>query len=322
MKRRTTPLVLGAVAVAIVALVAVGIAIRPTSQPPKVSAPAPACPPLPVAATTAISTGGTWQGAGACFSGNIDITQANTNLSGFTLDDYVSTAPIKPIIEVENTSNVTLSDITVNGANTGGGYHQALVGGAGFDVRSVAGLTLTNDSTNDTYGDGLTLFFSDQNHRQPDTNVTVNGLTITSAGRQGITPGDVAGTGNTFTNVDIVSSADDSIDFESDLKNVGDGTLTFTNLQSQKLINIIEPYAELTFANASAGRMVMGGNAADTVSYSGSFTCTRRAPIGACVLVTGGTLDLNATFSRIPGTNTPTTPYTLAKLPGVIVGAP
>jgi hypothetical protein len=68
--------------------------------------------------------------------------------------------------------------------------------------------------------------------------------------------------------------------------------------------------------------MVMGGNAADTVSYSGSFTCTRRAPIGACVLVTGGTLDLNATFSRIPGTNTPTTPYTLAKLPGVIVGAP
>jgi hypothetical protein len=293
----------------------IGYEIHSTSAPLPKNAAVLQCQPDPAAAIAATPAGGTWTGTGCYDTAGILIDHPMT-LDGGTFYDSVNTAPIKPIIRVEDTSDVTVENVSLNGVNPSG-YHAALVGEAGIDAISVSGITISNVQTNSTYGDGLTLFFSDKG-RAPDTNVVVNGLTVTNAGRQGITPADV--TNGTFTNVHVVSSADDSIDMESDLKGIRDGTLTFANFTAPKLINIIEGVTSVTFTNSSAGSLIVAGGVGATVNYQGQFVCQRRAKIHACVYVTNGVLNLNATFSYLSGKNTPTEPFTLVKLPGVIVG--
>jgi hypothetical protein len=209
--------------------------------------------------------------------------------------------------------------VTLDGSNRKGGYHPKLVNQAGIDLRSVQGVTIDNVSTDQTQGDRLTFGWdSEPQHGGPDTNVVVDGLTVTAAGRQGITPADISK--GTFSNIDIVSTADDGLDFESDVASIGDGALTFDDVTT-KTINIIETVHSVTFTNTSTrGRFIDQGGVRSVVYYSGSFLCQRAAPVPACVIVKGGTLNLAAgtRFARVPGKTKPTEPYTATQGSGVI----
>ena len=87
---------------------------------------------------------------------------------------------------------------------------------------------ITNVTTDHTFGDGLELW-TDQRpgYGYPVTDLTVNGLTVRHAGRQGITFGDVSGA--TLTDVAVLQAADSGIDFESDLPLLGSGNVTIAN---------------------------------------------------------------------------------------------
>ena len=187
---------------------------------------------------------------GACYLVNegIRITHPIVLFGGELKDDGSVVPPrqpgkeapsLHPIILIKDTSGVTIDDMSLVGANPGGGYHAALVGQSGIDVRSSSEVTINDVTTLDTYGDGLTLFLASGAGTGPDKNVSVNGLTVTRAGRQGITPAYVYGA--TFSNVDIVSAADNGWDFESDLPNVGTGDITITHSTWSDGVNMIEP---------------------------------------------------------------------------------
>jgi hypothetical protein len=277
--------------------------------------PAATCHADPAAAIKATPDGGTWTGAGCYVTTGIVVSHPVT-INGGTFDD---TAPgvvgqsLKPIIKVLDTSGVTIENVTLNGsAPANVGLHGKWVGQAGIDVRSSSDVTLTNDATNNTYGDGLTLFY--QSRQGPDSNIVVDGYTVTNAGRVGITPADV--TSGSFDNIDVVSAATSGIDLEADVKGLGDGTLTFDHVVTAEGIHIVEPITSATFTDTTmSGDFLLTHPGA--VSYQGSITCNRRSPV-ACVTVKAGTLALDATFAYLPGTNTPTTPFMRAIPPGVI----
>ena len=156
---------------------------------------------------------------------------------------------LHPVILVKQTSDVTIEDVNLVGANAGGGYHPTLVGQSGIDVRSSSDVTISDVTTLDTYGDGLVLANAAGGGK--DDGITVDGLTITRAGRQGVTPAFVSGA--TFSHVDIVSEADSAWDFESDLPNMGTGNITITDSTWKGRINVNEPLTgPLTFDHDSS----------------------------------------------------------------------
>ena len=204
---------------------------------------------------------------------------------GGTFKDDANTVPprvpgkeapsLHPIILVKLTSDVTIEDVHLVGANAVGGYHATLVGQSGIDVRSASDVTVSDVTTLNTYGDGLILGNAADGGK--DRNITVDGLTITRAGRQGITPDFVAGA--TFSHVAIVSEADSAWDFESDLPNMGTGDITISDSTWKGRINVNEPLTgPLTF---------------DHDSSSGSFLLD-DAKIPQLVVVTNSTMLLPA----------------------------
>jgi hypothetical protein len=175
---------------------------------------------------------------------------------------------LHPIILIKETSGVTIADVDLVGANPTGDYHPALVGQSGIDVRSSSNITIDNVTTLDTYGDGLTLFLA-AGHGA-DKNITVDGLTITRAGRQGITPAFVSGA--TFTHVDIVSTADAAWDFESDVHVVGTGGITISDSTWKGRVNVIESLTgPLAFErDSSSGSFLLDENSDQPVTVDHS----------------------------------------------------
>ncbi len=90
---------------------------------------------------------------------------------------------LHPIILIKETSDVTIDGVDLVGANPTGKYHPALVGQSGVDIRSSSDVTVRDVTTLDTFGDGMTVFVA--SGKGKDRNITVDGLTITRAGRQG-----------------------------------------------------------------------------------------------------------------------------------------
>ena len=293
-------------------LVAAGVTIGVIASQPA------SCSSDPAGQIAKLKAGQTFHGTGCYDTAGILIATSGVTIDGGTFDDTATTAPLKPVIKIETATDVTVENVALTGTNTTGTYHGKLVGQSGIDVRSSTDVNLSNVTTDDTFGDGLTIYKKAGDGISSD--VTVDGYTITDAGRQGVTP--ILNSGK-FTNVDVVSAADSAVDIESDSKGVGPSNLTFTNLTAPGGINVVSPVGGyLTFLNTSLiGRFTQKAPA--TTAYQGSFTCERRAP-GACVTVTAGTLaiDPSTTFARLPGKPAPTEPYTLAVPPGVITGAP
>jgi hypothetical protein len=182
----------------------------------------------PSSAIAALPPGAVFDGNGACFTlrNGLEITTPDVTVENATFNDRLrgerSDGGVKPIVQIKDSAGVTLSNLVLNGRNFTGRFHANLVGQEGVQVLSSASVSLTNITTNYTFGDGLTLGF--QPGHPASTNITVNGYTVNHAGRQGITL--AYAVNSTLNDVTVNASADAGWDFESDLTGVGSGNLT------------------------------------------------------------------------------------------------
>ncbi|MGH9080268.1 MAG: hypothetical protein ACRDYE_09400 [Acidimicrobiales bacterium] len=162
---------------------------------------------------------------------------------------------VKPIIRIEDTSNVTIENVVLAGANGGGGFHRHLVGQAGLDLRSSSNVSILNVSVVNTFGDGLTAFANFPIDKSPTSDLVVNGLNITNAGRQAITMAFV--TDSILNNVTVNSASGSGWDFESDLPGIGSGNIIVSNSRSTKGVRFVEALrGPIMFDNCQCQRHV------------------------------------------------------------------
>ncbi len=249
----------------------------------------------------------------ACYEvpDGIVLTKPITIVGGTFYDPSTSrpTGPgwdgMKPIILVKEADDVTLTGVSVLGANAIGGFHHLLVGEAGFKVESSDHVTLTDDSALDTWGDGLELVANFGGHDPlPVTGLTVNGFTTTRAGRQGVTLAEVSD--SSLNDVNVVSPADAGFDFESDLPGEGSSNVSITNCADDKGFNMVEYFAGPVTISGCTGfhHVTLRGSAADApISFvGGTLTCKRDDP-QPCIDQDGGSLDFtDVAIDRMAGT--------------------
>ncbi len=265
----------------------------------------------------------------ACYQVDEGVTISHPLIvNGGTWEDMTDTGtgphqPYRPIIEVREGNDVTLENLTVQGANTTHGFKSGRVGEAGIKILSSSHVTITNVRAYNTFGDGLEMVADFGRKwelggpvKTPDSDITVNGFISFLSGRCGMTPAEVID--STFTNVLLDKSATRSIDLESDLRGQGAGWLLFNNVIATRGINMVE-YLDgpISFLHtAMAGRFFLTESQGQPVTYTdGSFLCERRAP-GGCVTVKVGALELSGTtLSYRPG-NQPVTEVGLLAFPG------
>lgn len=240
----------------------------------------------PAAAIAALPAGATFYGSGCYTTLGIELTKPIT-INGGTYNDPVTlgaSAPVHAVFTVSKTNNVTVENVTINGQNAGGDYHGSpMVGEEGIRVISSSGIRLTNITTNDTFGDGLMLGFAPR--QPPNTNIAVNGYTITNAGRQGVTVDYVNGA--QLDGVTVNSSADAGIDFESD-GSPSSGNVTFN------------------YANVHHGGVWLQEPLSGPVAFNQSNISTHvvergaAAASGQSVTFTGGSLTINRMIHGTP----------------------
>ena len=173
---------------------------------------------------------------------------------------------MKPIFRIDETSGITLKNMTVHGLNQDGAFISRLVGEAGIETRSAVGVTIDNVATNDTCGDGLELG-TDTSVKQikgtPSAFISVNGFSSTNAGRDGITAGTLVY--SILQNITLVHSGTDAVDFESDLPGAGSENLIFTNVALSGIFDMGEalngPITFNTMNWTGPGRVHVGAEA-------------------------------------------------------------
>ncbi len=255
--------------------------------------------------------------AGACYQVDegLEITHPLT-LNGGTFEDDSSLTTVglshfRPIIEIDDTSQVTIKHVSLEGGNLNGRYHPDLVNEAGIKVVSSSNVTLDDVTVANTFGDGLELV-ADLGHDiyTPDTDLTVNGYTTTNAGRQGITLAEVRYA--VLTNINIVHPDFDGFDFESDIQGLGAGNVAISDCTYDHGINIVEPLkGPLSVTDCSGTLAAYLMTSGQTITFSGgSLECAVVAPI-ACIHEFGGTVILShMAITRDPhrAWEVPTTP--------------
>ena len=276
--------------------------------------PSPAtCQSDPSATIAALPSGGTFHGSG-CYNVpyGIKITQPVTIDGGSYIDSTVIPGPapgqpagggLQAIFMVRDTHDVTIQNVHITGSNATGGYHAKLVNQAGIDVLSSDHVTIANVTTLNTYGDGLEFWSTVR--KVPATNVTVSNVTITQAGRQGITTAFLSNA--TFTNVNVVSQADRGIDAESDLPGIGMGNVVFNNVTARgvSLVNFLTGPVTFNDSNIGGGIWMSSGNiGAFPVTYNrGTFTMRpsyHGLPPAGIYMPLGGNLTFNGTTITRP----------------------
>lgn len=270
-----------------------------------------------------IAAGGVWDGGGHCYivrDGLTITTPVVVKNATFVTPELrpPSDGHVRPIIRISDTSDVALSDLTLVGANTAGAFHADMVGEAGIDILSSDRVAISDVLTWDTFGDGLTLGF--QPGHGPSRDLTVNGLSIGNAGREGVTMGYVEGA--SLTGVDVLSSAHSAWDFESDLPFVGSGDVVVTDAVGGGGVRMIEWLSgPVTFNTPDlTGGVSLIDEAAQSgqsVSFNGGALLVRDTfhgipPAGIWVKGPGNLQFTDATIGRRPSAQTPTGPAWLA----------
>ncbi|HEY7947760.1 MAG TPA: right-handed parallel beta-helix repeat-containing protein [Acidimicrobiales bacterium] len=186
-----------------------------------------------------LPAGSTWTPApGACFQVDSGLElrfPSDLTINGGTFRDDTTKAPRSrghgtqkghAAIEALGGTGLVLENITIVGAHKGFSYRPSLAFEGGIQLDGTADATISNVSVTHTFGDGINLEplrgGSDYRSRrivQPVEDLTVSGVTIKGAGRQGITAASVDGA--TITNVHISGVGFDAFDFESDQANEG-----------------------------------------------------------------------------------------------------
>jgi hypothetical protein len=284
------------------------------------------CKSDPSALISALPWGGTFHGHG-CYSvpNGIKITKPVTVDGGIYIDSNTTPPPfthhgqpqLNPIIDVVSAGHVTLENLVVQGTNADGSYHPDLVGQAGIKLESTRNTVITNVTTSHTFGDGLELWFDTRpGYGYPVTDLTVNGLTVWEAGRQGITFGNVSGA--TLNNVAVLQAADSGIDFESDLPHVGSGNVTIANSTicycgartSINSIDYLSGPVQLTNDTLAGHFVVENPQSANGFTMTGGSLALPRVspgtpPSGIFASRGAHIRFIEVKFSLLPGTNRP-----------------
>jgi hypothetical protein len=290
----------------------------PEVTPNASSAPAPVAPTTPSNCTgnaggqltsylASLPAGSTFYGSG-CYlvPDGITITRPIT-IDGGTYEDLATGATegpgqrsrVQPIIHIVDTQDVTIENVNLVGAHTDTSFHRNLVGQAGIDMLSSSQVAISNVAISDTYGDGLTFGF--QPRYPPNTNIQVNGLTISNAGRQGVTMAYV--TESTLNHVTVASATEESWDFESDIPNIGSGNITLNDpvwTQGFRVVESLSGPITVNNANGSKHITLMNDAAASgqSVTFNGGTVVLRTNDHGtppAGIYVTGGSMTFNGT---------------------------
>jgi hypothetical protein len=196
--------------------------------------------------------------SGACYlvdSGIVLDEPTGLTVYGGTFRDDSTSVPQAPhskghpVFTVLGGSAVTLEEMTIKGANTGG-YHARLAFAGGIELEGTADPTVRSVTVTDTFGDGITLAplrgGRDHNSGQilsPVTGATLEDLTIDRVGRQGITFASV--TGARVGDVVIRSPGIDTFDFEADQAGEGATNVTIDGCEASG--------GAIFFANGGAG---------------------------------------------------------------------
>jgi hypothetical protein len=150
-------------------------------------------------------------------------------------------ASYKPIILVRDTDKASISNLSVTGAGNGV-YNKTVVGEAGIKLETSDSDRIINVTTTNTPGDGLELVVDAPKHNVGVTRLFVDGLTVTGAGRHGVTLAEVgtppgyAGTPyaasyqSTLNYINVVSCGLWAINFQSDIFSQGSGNVTMNNV--------------------------------------------------------------------------------------------
>ncbi len=173
-----------------------------------------------------------------------------------TSSTTLTSANLQSVWYFEDGTDITLENLTVVGANTCACNYDNEAAGFQSGIRSdgTDGLTLTNVTVEDVYGDGLTL---DGGSAGPTTKASVDGLTISGVGRQGVTLSSVSN--STLANVTITNPAEDDFDAEADLASQGINGVTINGCT-------VSGTGRIFFANdGQGGGNVSGTNSADDV---------------------------------------------------------
>jgi hypothetical protein len=156
------------------------------------------------------------------------LLQGTTGLTidgnGSTLEQTASPTSPAPLVELWNDANLTIQNLTINGAYDGSNGGEGDEGDYGIQFEADSGVTLTNDAVNNIQGDFL--YFSPPyditTSDALSTGITITDSTFTYAGYHGLTVESVGCptlarcngltiSGDTFTNIGT-----DAMDFEYD----------------------------------------------------------------------------------------------------------
>jgi hypothetical protein len=257
--------------------------------------------------------------ATACYevTNGIVLNKPISIIGGTFYDPSTARPPVgglKPIILIQDTSNVTISGVSVLGANATGDFHDLLVGEAGVKLESARNVTLTGVTAKNTFGDGLELV-ADLSHRisTPVSGLTVDGYTTVDAGRQGVTIAEVSGA--TLNHVNVVNPADSGFDFESDIPGLGAGNVTITNCTDDHGFNFVETLTgPITISGCTGFHHLHLSNTKSPghVYVVGGLMICKRTAVEPCITQTGGWLTFTGvTVQRLGEAKTITGPMWL-----------
>jgi hypothetical protein len=298
-------IVLGAVVVLAVGL-ALAFSAGKSSPPPAHVGSAPACLPDPSKAINATPAGGTWNGGGKCYSTQgVLVTASHIGITNATFKDPQTTNPgpkaggFKSIVQLSGTTGVTLSDLTITGANPTGKYTAKLVNEAGIKLIQTTDTAITNVAVSDTFGDCLEVWALPPGQVRPNTNVTVDGFTANNCGRMLMSPSDVYGM--TVSHFTGGASGYAGIDFESDTK-FGAGNVTISDSTWSGTIIEEKLTGPLTFTDDTHGGVgvPVKATAYPVIFQGGTLTIRQKSnPAGIWVWAGSGAVTFDHyTFQR------------------------
>jgi len=185
-----------------------------------------------------------------------------------------------PVFNVLSGSDVTFENLAIEGANPGGyDAHMAFAGG--IELQGTSGATIDNVTITAPFGDGITLAplrgGADHNSgkiKSPVTNVTISNVTISGAGRMGVTFGSVNGA--QATNLALSDIGLDTFDVEADQGNEGAENVTIDGCTSSSASS--SNFARSFFSNGGPGAAKDTGNI--TVE-----NCTMTEPQGSAAIL-------------------------------------
>lgn len=131
----------------------------------------------------------------------------------------------RPVFTVIGGSHVTLESMQISGVNPGG-YHPRLAFAGGIEFEGTSNALVEGVTISHTYGDGITLapLRGGADNKSgtilaPSTDITIDGVTVNGAGRQGVTFASISGA--QVRDVILENIGLNTFDMEADQSNEG-----------------------------------------------------------------------------------------------------